>query len=134
AGGEKGEKIKVTLLVVLAKEDGASIDPRLQQLADEIQKRNPQLKSFRVQSMTSRDLRENQKSVFEMVDKKTAEIVVKQAVDDGNRVDIGVTPPDQGEIVYRATCGKFVPIVTRYKTKASERLILALRVEPCLKN
>jgi hypothetical protein len=28
-------------------------------------------------------------------------------------------------------CGKYLPIVTPYKRKKSETLILAIRVEPC---
>jgi hypothetical protein len=69
--------------------------------------------------------------VFELVDGKTVTVVVKQSADKENRVGVAVTAPDQGEIVYRTVCGKFLPIVSRYQTKAGERLILAVRVQPC---
>jgi hypothetical protein len=44
---------------------------------------------------------------------------------------LAVTPPLQGEIVYGCACGKFLPIITRFQTRDGERLILAVRVEPC---
>ena len=131
--GDKGKdsKIKVTVIVILASEDGTEIDPRLKQIADEIQKRDPQLKSFKLQSMTNRNLAENEKSIFKLVDQKTVDVVVKHGADETNKVGVAVTAPDQGEIEYRAVCGKFLPIVTRYQTKGRERLIVAVRVEPC---
>ena len=107
------------------------IDPRLQQIAEEIQ-RDLQLKSFRVQSMTSRDLT-GEPEELRLVDKKTAEIIVKQAVDDSNRVGLGVTPPDQGEIVLGCRV-KAHPARHHALQDESERTIILLRVEPCLKN
>jgi len=125
-----GGKMKVTVVVILASEEGDTIDPRLKQIAEEIQKRDPQLKSFKLQSMSKRDLAVNEKSAFKLVDQKSVDVVIKHGVDDSERVGLGVTPPEQGEIVYSTVCGKFLPIVTRYQTKARERLIVALRVEP----
>jgi hypothetical protein len=130
----KEEKIKVTLVVILASEEGTEIDPRLKQIAEEVQKRDPQLKSFKVQTQTVRKLAENEKSVFNLVEQKSADVIVKHGADGGNKVAIAVTAPDQGEIVYRTACGKYFPIVTRHQTKNRERLILALRVDPCQAN
>jgi hypothetical protein len=127
------KKMKVTLVVILAGEDGGEVDPRLKQVAEEIRKQNPQLKSFRLQSMTNRDLVENEKSVFNLIDQKTLDVTVKHGQDAEGKVGIGVNAPEQGEFEYRTVCGKFLPIVTRYQTKNRERLILALRVEPCAK-
>ncbi len=78
-----------------------------------------------------RSLAPNEKSSFKVVDKETAVVVVKHGADEQNRVCLAVTAPGQDEIIYRCSCGKFLPIVTRYQTKANERLILAIRVEPC---
>jgi hypothetical protein len=133
--GEKApaKKMKVTLVVILAGEDGGDVDPRLKQIAEEIRKQNPQLKSFKLQSMTNRDLVENEKSVFNLIDQKTLDVTVKHGQDTEGKVGIGVNAPEQGEFEYRTVCGKFLPIVTRYQTKNRDRLILALRVEPCAK-
>src|SRR5215218_5010121 len=49
-----GEKIKVTLVVVLASEEGDFVDPRLKAVADEIKGKNPNLKSFKLKTMTSK--------------------------------------------------------------------------------
>jgi hypothetical protein len=124
-------KVKVTLVVILASEDGDKVDPRLKQIAAEIQKENPKFKSFTLKSMTARSLAANEKSSFDLVDSKQAQVLVKHGADKDNKVSLAVTPPDQGEITYQTVCGKFLPIVTRYHTKAKERLILAIRVQPC---
>jgi hypothetical protein len=65
------------------------------------------------------------------VDNKDVAITIKHGADQEKRVSLAVVPPDQGEIVYRSVCDKFLPIVTRYHTAANERLILAIRVQPC---
>lgn len=125
------DKVKVTLVVILAGEEGKDVDPALQQIADEVRKLNPQLQRFRLKSMTNRDVAENEKVIFPLVEGKKVEVIVKHGADRESRVGLAVTPPEQGEIVYRSVCGKFFPIVTRYQTKSRERLILALRVQPC---
>jgi hypothetical protein len=128
-----GAKIKVTVVVILASEEGNTIDPRLKAIAEEVQKLNPNLKSFQLKTMTCKSLEAGEKAIFPCIDDKTAEVTVKQASDKNNKVGLAIVPPDQGEIIYRTVCGKFLPIVTRCKTKAKEeRLILAVRVQPCL--
>jgi hypothetical protein len=132
--GGAPKKIKVTVVVVLASEEGNEIDPRLTHVAEELRKRDKRLSSFKVKSITVRKLAENEKSVFKLVDEKSADVVVKHGADEGNRVGIAVTAPDQGEIVYRAACGKYLPIVTRHLTKNRELLVVAVRVDPCQEN
>jgi basic membrane lipoprotein Med (substrate-binding protein (PBP1-ABC) superfamily) len=124
-------KISVTLVVILASEDGTAVDKRLTDFAKEVQEKYPQLKSFKIKTMTKRSLAPDEKSVFKLVDKETAQIIVKHGADKHNRVSLAVTAPEQGEITYRTVCGKFLPIVTRYQTRAKERLILAIQVQPC---
>jgi hypothetical protein len=128
---DPAEKVKVTVVVILASEGKPEVDARLDKIAQEIQKRNPNLKRFQLKSINCRSLAVDEKASFNLVDDKKAQVVVKQAADKDNRVGLAVTVPDQGEIVYRTACGKFLPIVTRYQTKMKERLILAIRVQPC---
>jgi hypothetical protein len=125
------EKVKVTLVVIFASEEGDTVDKRLQDIAQEVRKMNPNLKSFRLKTMNSKSLSADEKASFPIVEDKAAQIIVKHGADKENRVSLAVTAPDQGEIVYRTVCGKFLPIVTRYHTKSKERLILAIRVQPC---
>ena len=136
AGGacpdEKTGKIKVTVVVILASEEGNTIDPQLKAIAEEVQKLNPKLKSFRLETMTCKSLAAGEKASFPCIDDKTAQVTVKQGADKNNKVGLAIVPPDQGEIIYRTVCGKFLPNVTRCKTRAKEeRLILAVRVQPC---
>jgi hypothetical protein len=126
-----GAKIKVTLVVILAKEDGNAIDPRLKEIAAEVRKRSPGLKSFQLKTMTCKSIPPGEKTKFPAVDDQTTQLVVRHGADPDNRVELAVTAPGQGEIVYETVCGKFLPIVTRHQTKSKERLILAIRVQPC---
>jgi hypothetical protein len=124
-------KIKVTLVVILASEEGNTIDPRLKAIAAEVQELNPSLKSFKLKTMTSKSLATGEKGTFALIDDKTAQVIVQHGADKNNKVALAIIPPDQGEIVYRTVCGKFLPIITRCQTKGKERLILAVRVQPC---
>jgi hypothetical protein len=129
---EKPEKIKVTLVVILASEEGNTIDPRLKAIAAEVQKQNPNFKSFQLKTMTCKSLQPGEQASFPCINDKSAKVTVKAAADRSNKVSLAIVPPDQGEIIYRTVCGKFLPIVTRCKTKSKERLILAVRVQPCV--
>lgn len=123
--------VKVTLVVILASEEGDRVDPKLRSIAAEVRKLNPGLKSFELKTMTCRSLKPGVKAEFELPDGEKARVIVKHAADAQNRVGLAIKPPCQGEIVYRTVCGKFLPIVTRCKTSAGKRLILAVRVQPC---
>lgn len=123
--------VKVTLVVILASEEGNRVDPKLKAIAAEVRKLNPGLTSFELKTMTCRSLKPGVKVEFDLPDGKTARVVVKHAADEKNRVGLAIKPPCQGEIVYRSVCGKFLPIVTRCKTTTGKRLILAVRVQPC---
>lgn len=126
-----GKKVTVTMVVILASEEGSFVDKKLKAIAEEVRLKRPHLKSFRIKNMEDRSLAPDEKSSFGLVDKKNALVVVKHGADKDNRVGLIVTPPDQNEIVYTSVCGKFLPIVTGYRTKNKELLILAIRVQPC---
>jgi hypothetical protein len=129
--GELPKRVKVTVVTILATEKGDEVDKRLKGIAAEVQRLNPQLKGFKLVSMASKSLAVDEMSSFPLVDEQTAQVVIRHCADASNRVSLAVTPPRQGEITYRAACGKFLPIVTRYQTRDNERLILAVRVQPC---
>ena len=124
-------RVKVTVVVILASEKSDNVDPDLKCIAAEVRKRNPQLKGFRLRSMTCRSLAVDEASAFPTIKGETAQVVVRQSMDKTRKVELAVTPPCQGEIVYRTVCGKFLPIVTRCRSADHERLILAIRVQPC---
>ena len=128
---QKQEKVKVTVAVILACSGKEHVDPQLAKVAKEIRKGDKCLTCFKLKSTKCRSLAVDEKGVFKLVDGKTVTVVVKQVADKENRIVVAVTAPDQGEIVYRSACGKFLPIICRYHTKANERLILAVSVQPC---
>lgn len=128
---QEKKKVKVTVVVILACQGKEHVDFRITEIAKEVRKKDKSLTCFKLTSTKCQSLAVDEKGVFKLVDDKTATVVVLHSVDKKNRVGLAVTPPDQGEIVYRTVCGKFLPIVTRYQTKANERLILAVRVQPC---
>jgi hypothetical protein len=128
---DEKDPVKVTLVVILASEEGNTIDPRLKAIAQEVQKRNPSLKSFALKHMENKSLKPGEKVSLPLVESRKVDMVIKHGADKDNRVSLCVVIPNMGEIEYQTVCGKFLPIVTRCKTKAGERLILAIRVQPC---
>ena len=131
---DEKDPVKVTLVVILASEEGNVIDKRLKSVAEEVQKLHPNLKSFTYKSMESKSLKPNEAVSMQCVEKKAVEMLIKHGADKDNRVSLAVTPPSMSQVEYQSVCGKFLPIVTPYKTKKGERLILAIRVEPCRGN
>ncbi len=127
------KEVKVTVVVILASEKGDQVDRQLKNIAEEVRSANPSFKSFKFKHMESRSLAPEEKSTFELVDNQKALVIVKHGADKEDKVGLAITPPGQGEIIYRSVCGKFLPIITPYQTRDNERLILAVRVQPCNK-
>jgi hypothetical protein len=134
AGARAAGKVKVTVVTILATTRNDGVDKRLRWIAEEIQKKEKDLKGFHIGPMQCRSLAPGEKYAFELPDKQEVVVVINHGADKENRVELKVKAPLQGEIVYDTVCGKFLPIVTRYKTKArDERLIIAIMVRPCHK-
>jgi hypothetical protein len=129
---QAAKNVKVTLVVILASDRDNQIDPKLEQIASEVRKRKPELTSFRIASCTCESLPVNKPTTFPIPANETVQITIIHGADTQDRVKLAVQPPCQREIVYRTVCGKFLPLVTRCETKQKERLILAIRVQPCL--
>jgi hypothetical protein len=125
------DPVKVTLVVIFASEEGNTIDKELKAVAEEVQKMNPNFKSFKLHTMQSKSLKPGEKVSMPIVENKKLDMLIKNGADKNNRVTLSIFPPEIGEIEYQTVCGKFLPIVTRCKTKAGERIILAIRVQPC---
>ena len=128
---DEKDPVKVTLVVILASEEGNTIDPKLKAIAQEVQKLNPNLKSFTLKHMESKSIKPGEKVSLPLVEGRKLDMVIKHGADKDNRVSLCLFIPSMGELEYQTVCGKFLTIVTRCKTKAGERLILAVRVQPC---
>ena len=124
-------KVRVSVVVILASETDTTIDKKLECIAREVTKMHPKLKGFRMGPMGYKSLKIGEANVFDLAEGKTTTITIQQAADEMDRIRLKVGPPKMGEITYSTPCGKFLPILTPYRTKANETLIIAIRVQPC---
>lgn len=126
------QAVKVSVVAILASEDSDKIDKRLVCVAREVQKMDPKLTGFRFATMTCKSVPVGKTDLFDLVADQSVQVTVERGSDKEGRVLLKVTPPFLEEIRYETVCGKFLPIITRYRTaKKNELLILAIRVEPC---
>lgn len=124
--------IKVSVVAILATDKNNIVDPKLDSIAQEIQTRlDNKLTGFKLAKMSCKSLKVGDKDTFELVNDQVVTVTVLERMDKDNKVSVKVAPPLLGEITYMTTCGKFLPIITRYRTKNDELLILAVRVQPC---
>lgn len=124
-------RVKVCVVAIIATDKDDTIAAELRCIAREVRKRDSHLTGFKVHSLMCKSLAVNEKGTFPVLQGKTVEVVIRQAADEHNKVELAVTPPGHGEIVYRTTCGKYLPIVTRCQDQRKQRLILAICVKPC---
>ena len=125
------KQVRVSVVVILASEKDATTDSKLEAIAREIRKTKPALKGFRLAKMACKSLALGKADEFDLVEDQRATIRIKGAADKMDRVRLEVQPPSMGTITYSTPCGKFLPIVTPFKTKKGEHLLLAIRVQPC---
>lgn len=128
---QEKKKVKVTVVVILATTQPGEIDPRLKVIAKEVQTKYKELKSFKLESMSVKSLEINKKEAFPLVENREAHVIIRHGADEQNRVSLTLFPPKCGGITYRTVCGKFLPVVTRCDTRAGEKILFAVRVEPC---
>jgi hypothetical protein len=110
-------KVNIIVVVILASERCKCIDPRLKDVACELQKADAGLTGFREVSSATRALAANEKTAFACIEDAVVHVVVKQCADADGWVCLAVTEPGKAEIVYRTVCGKFFPIITGYRIK-----------------
>jgi hypothetical protein len=127
---EKG-KVRVCVVVILATESDTKVDKPLANIAREVRKMYPKLTGFRFEKVCCKSLAIGEKDSFELIDDQTAAVTVQRGADRNDTVRLKVRPPKMGEITYSTACGKFLPIVTPYRNKANDRLLIAVRVQPC---
>lgn len=136
--------VKVSVLSILASDTPSKVvDAKIESIAREVKKANPKLKGFRLAKVTCKSLPVGAKETFELADGQTAVVTIDRWTSKGKpkvkesgkdkeeRVQLKIIPPSLGEITYTSACGKFLPIVTRYRTADKELLILAVRVQHC---
>lgn len=128
---DKPRKVRVTLVVILASEKDRSTDKKLESIAAEVRKAHPRLKGFKMLNLSNKSLAVGEADKFDLVEDQQACITVLRTADKFDRVRLKVGPPMMGEITYSTPCGKFLPILTPYRTKNNEHVLIAVRVQPC---
>jgi hypothetical protein len=125
------QDVRVTVIAIMASDKNEPIDPKLKDVAKEIQKREPGLTSFRLQKTEVRDINVGQKESIVLLENNghSADVKLIAKDDSKKRVTIEVKPPMVGAITYATVYDKFFPIVTRAVVNG-ERLIIAVMVKP----
>jgi hypothetical protein len=123
--------VRVTVVIVLATTENTTVDPKLAELAKEVQKRDPKLTGFRIAATDSRSVPVGESFTFELVDREVLKVKVDKPKDAAGRVSLTIKPPGLENITYGCTCDKFFPVVTPQTTKAGGVLIVAVMAKPC---
>lgn len=128
----QGPNVRVSVVVILASEIDTTVDKQLQAIATEVRKTHPALKGFRLVKMACKSLEVGKVDEFDLIESQKTTIKIKGAADKMDRVRLEVGPPSMGKLTYSTPCGKFLPILTPFVTKKGERLLIAVRVQPCM--
>ncbi len=116
----------------LASSVSDKVDDKLKAIAAEVRRMRPELKGFTMANLSCKSLSIDVRDDFDLIEGQKAKVMIeKAAAGKMDRIQLKVTPPKMGEITYETPCGKFLPILTPFKTKAGEELIIAIRVQPC---
>lgn len=128
---DKPRNVRLSVVVILASEVDTKVDAKLEAIAAEVRKTAPTLKGFRMVKMACKSLEVGKVDEFELVENQKTTINVQAAADRMDRIRLEVGPPSMGKVTYSTPCGKFLPILTPFVTRKGERLLIAIRVQPC---
>ena len=133
--GGRADDVRVTIVSITASDRHNVVDPKLKEVAREVQKHEPQLTGFKLGPVICMPVNVGpNKESFPLVDEEKADITVLGKDDTRQRIRLAVKTPRVGEITYWTCYDKFFPIVTRYLTlNERERLIVAVMVAPTAK-
>jgi len=130
-GCREEQPIRVTVVVVLGTADNTTVDPKLAELAKEVQKRDPKLTGFRRATTEAKSIPVGEAVTFTLAEKQELKVKVEKGRDAEGRVRLSIKAPGLGEASYSCVCDKFFPVVTPYRTKKGETLIIAVMAKPC---
>jgi len=127
----KSRQVSVSVLIIYASETDTKIDDKLACIAREARKTYPKFKGFQMGEMRRKSLKVGKAHKFDLVEGQKVCVTVERAADKMDRVQLRVGPPAMGQITYSTPCGKFLPIVTPFRTKKGDIVLIAVRVQPC---
>lgn len=124
------EKVRVTVVAVLASDKHKEVDPLLKCLAEKLQELDAKLTGFRAGRMTSKILTPGAEATFPLVEDQSAFVILEPKPKQGKGTCVSVKTPGVGIVTYTIKCEKCFPIGTSYQTRKGERLIVGVLVEP----
>ncbi len=126
------DEVRISVVAILATTRNKTVDKRVECIAKEMKMIDPTLTGFSVARMTCKSVAIGSKDCFEVVDGKDVCVTAqKRCEKDKTHVCLKVEAPTLGAITYTTCCNKFFPMVTRYKNKDGDLLIIAVRVKSC---
>src|SRR3954468_20932145 len=108
--------VSVTVVIVLATDQNATIDPKLKELAKEVQKRDPKLTGFKLVATECKSIPVGEAASINLTDKQVLKVTVDQSKDEKGRISLTLNPPGMDAVTYACACDKFFPIVTPHHT------------------
>ena len=123
--------VSVTVVIVLATDQNATIDPKLKELAKEVQKRDPKLTGFKLVATECKSVPAGESATINLTDKQVLKLTVDRSKDKDGRISLTLEPPGMDAVTYACACDKFFPVVTPHRTKSGEQLIIAVMAKPC---
>ena len=133
-GSAADVNIRVTVVTILASDKHTHVCKELQEIAPQLQAKEPKLTGFTLERTTSKSMKLGAKDMFHLVDMEFAEVKLREKDDKQNRVSLTIRPPTLGDIEYTTCCGKYFPVFTGYRDKErNELVIIAVMVKPCSK-
>jgi hypothetical protein len=123
--------VSVTVVIVLATDQNATVDPKLKELAKEVQKRDPKLTGFKLIATECKSIPVGDSATINLTDKQVLKVKVDQSRDENGRITLTLNPPGMDAVNYACACDKFFPVVTPHRTKNGEQLIIAVMAKPC---
>src|SRR6059058_5790657 len=104
--------VSVTVVIVLATDQNTVVDPKLKELAKEVQKRDPKLTGFKLVATECKSIPVGDSATINLTDKQVLKVKVDQSKDENGRVTLTLNPPGMDAVNYACTCEKFFPVVT----------------------
>ena len=127
------EPIKVTVVVILASEKHKEVNEKLKVVAEEIQKKDPNLTGFILVKTVSESIPMGKSGKLKLLPDAEMEVSVHSKLDENGCVTLTIKPPTLGEITYSCKCGRYFPIITKFQPdkNSDEKMILAIMAKPC---
>lgn len=123
--------VRVTLVVIKASESDEATNPKLATLAKEVRKRNDEFVGFKIVNTLDKSIPLGEPYSFDLPEKQTATVTIREGMDKAGRIELIVKLPGLDDVTYNCVCDKFFPIVTPYKLKTGETILVAILAKPC---